>query len=301
MNKLEQTIDLLKTFEPMALQLDEEGYYLCYSGGKDSDVLLHVAIEAGVKFSANYNITTVDPPEVLRHIKQKREWLKKKGITLYMHKPSLFTTGKFKGQRKTMYKLIVHKGMLPTRLIRYCCSELKERGGKGNLCLTGVRWEESNSRRKRTDMEIMTAKFSDKVLFNDNDEERKQFENCMQKGKRLMNPIISWTENEVWEYLKSNKIEYCKLYDEGWHRIGCIGCPMAGYNSRISEFNRYPTIKAKYLKAIEDMIAYRKETGKKVDEQWDTTEKVFSWWMEEDKQKVLKGQTSVFPEEGVDD
>lgn len=73
-NKIGQAIDLLREFEPMALQLNPiGGYYLCYSGGKDSDVLLNVAIEAGVKFEANYNITGIDPREAVIHIKDTRK------------------------------------------------------------------------------------------------------------------------------------------------------------------------------------------------------------------------------------
>ena len=57
-------IERLKTFEP------EKGYYFANSGGKDSGVCRHLLIKSGVKFDAHYNWTTVDPPELLRHIKK---------------------------------------------------------------------------------------------------------------------------------------------------------------------------------------------------------------------------------------
>ena len=60
LDRVKRAIDLLKYFEPMALELNPKGYYLCYSGGKDSDVILRLAMMAGVKFEANYNVTGID-------------------------------------------------------------------------------------------------------------------------------------------------------------------------------------------------------------------------------------------------
>lgn len=70
MGKLEHSIDILRKAEPMALDFYEKGFYLCFSGGKDSQALYHVAVLAGVKFEANMNMTTVDPPEVVRFVRQ---------------------------------------------------------------------------------------------------------------------------------------------------------------------------------------------------------------------------------------
>src|SRR5574343_645076 len=56
-------IERIQAFEP------PEGYYLAFSGGKDSVTLLALAKMAGVKFDAHYHLTTVDPPEVVQFIK----------------------------------------------------------------------------------------------------------------------------------------------------------------------------------------------------------------------------------------
>jgi phosphoadenosine phosphosulfate reductase len=279
-DKVKTAIDLLKYYEPMALELNPLGYYLCYSGGKDSDVILRLAIMAGVKFEANYNITGIDPKECILHIKEVRKELKEKGYVLNMNPPKKFSTGKFIGQYKNMWKLIIHKGMPPTRLVRYCCSDLKEHGGEGMLCLTGIRWSESNSRSNRKHMEVVTKKADDKKLFNDNDEGRRQFENCIQKGKRVVNIIISWTDEDVWEFLKQgnegNQFPYCNLYDNGYSRIGCVGCPMAG-NKREKEFDDNPHIRKQYLKAFDLMLKQRREMGKQTE--WGTGEQVMKWWL----------------------
>lgn len=295
-NKIGQAIDLLREFEPMALQLNPEGYYLCYSGGKDSDILLNVAIKAGVKFTANYNVTGIDPKEVVIHIKEIREWLRTKGIKLYMHSPDLFTTGIFRGLPMNMWRLIIHKMMPPTRLIRFCCSGLKEHGGEGQLCLTGVRWAESTQRKSRKPMEIVTKKKSDKKLFNDNTKERRQFENCMQKGKRVLNPVIHLSDKEVWKYLKENKCSYCKLYNQGKKRIGCIGCPNSGATGMEEDFELYPHIKQKYIDTYDLMLERMKCEVPDKPRSWRTGEDVLEWQMygsDKEHQKIIERQVEI--------
>lgn len=64
-DKVETAIKRIKMFEP------EEGYYLCFSGGKDSVVIKALADMAGVKYDAHYSLTSVDPPELVRFIKDE--------------------------------------------------------------------------------------------------------------------------------------------------------------------------------------------------------------------------------------
>lgn len=137
-DKVEKAIMRLQTYEP------PEGYYLCFSGGKDSIVIKALADMAGVKYDAHYSITTVDPPELIHFIKK-------------YHKDVEFEYPRDKdGNRITMWNLIPNKQMPPTRLARYCCEHLKEHGGQGRLKITGVRWAES-TRRKASHGEITFA------------------------------------------------------------------------------------------------------------------------------------------------
>jgi len=241
----------------------DEGLYLAFSGGKDSQCIYHLAKEAGVKFDAHYNVTGIDPPELVYFIREK------------------YPDVKAEMYRKSMYKLISEKGIPPTRLIRYCCSELKERGGVGRICVTGVRWSESTRRKNnRNAFEVVTRNTKEKALFNDNDDDRRQFEVCQLKGKKVINPIIDWTAEDVWDFLNSMEIEHCCLYDEGFERIGCIGCPMAGIKGREREFARYPKFKDYYIRAFGKMLEVRKAKGKvDTNTNWDTAEGVFNWWM----------------------
>lgn len=197
--------------------------YVAFSGGKDSVALYGVCKKAAEKLGMdvldmcefNYNLTTVDPPDLVHFIKEKYPFV-------IINRP-----------KETMWQLIERHGMPPTRMIRYCCKELKEKGGRGKFCLTGVRWAES-SRRKTTRhaYEIQADKKEDRILFDDNDEARREMEHCIPKEKYVCNPIIDWSDVDVWEFIHRNNIAYCSLYDKGWKRIGCIGCPMAPERER---------------------------------------------------------------------
>lgn len=95
------------------------------------------------------------------------------------------------------------------------------------------------------------------MLHLDNIENRRMVEMCYKTHTTTINPIIDWTNDEVWEFIKEYNVPYCCLYDEGFKRIGCIGCPMGSVKQRQYEFDRYPKYKVLYLKAFEKMIENR--------------------------------------------
>ena len=227
-------INRIKEFEP------KDGYYLAFSGGKDSIVLYNLAVKSGVKFDAHFNFTTVDPPELIKFIKENYS-------KVVIDKPN-----------KSMWQLIVKKHIPPTRLIRYCCEELKEKGGEGRTCLIGIRWQESNKRRKR-----------------------KMVEFCYKKNnKKMIHPIIDWTTEEIWEYIEINNIKYCKLYDEGFKRIGCVLCPMAYYKQRWREVKRFPNFYNAYLLAFKKMLKNMPHSEKV---RWKNEQEVADWWLEKNR------------------
>lgn len=216
------------------------GYRLAFSGGKDSVVLYDLAVRAGVRFDAHYSITTVDPPELVHFI--KREY------------PNVVNDR----PRYTMWQLIAKNATPPTRSIRYCCAELKEISGRGRVVLLGVRRAESFNRRNRAVVE-----------------------KCHNHaGTSFVNPIVDWAEADVWEYIRANTVPYCELYDEGWKRLGCIGCPLAGGPNMERQFARWPKYRAAYVRALERAIQTRIARGLDVSHpRWASGEAALRWWI----------------------
>ena len=275
--KIKRAIENLKMFEEKALEMDAEGYYLSFSGGKDSQVIYHLAQMAHVKFKAHYHITTVDPPELVQFVKH------------------VYPDVKRERPERSMWSLIIKKQFPPTRRIRYCCSELKEHGGGGRFVVTGVRWAESEKRKVWSLAQIQKSGGKTEVLLNnDNHENRRILENCTSKGKYILNPIIDWTTEEVWSFLYQYVHTYCSLYDCGFSRLGCIGCPMASIRQRKWELNRYPKYKQLYLKTFDRMIIEHSQRDKDGYRTWKTAEDVYNWWLYggDKKEYQVQGQYS---------
>lgn len=264
-DKVEESIRWLKSFEP------KEGYYLAFSGGKDSCVLKALADMAGVKYDAHYSVTSVDPPELVRFIRE--------------HHPDVafdFTRDVDENGKEyvvTMWNLIPKKMIPPTRLARYCCEHLKESGGDGRVTLTGVRKAESVRRSKDRDLAEIGTKAKGKHFNTDNEQAREMVENCYKRARVTVNPIIEWTDEDVWEFIRTYKIPYCELYDKGYKRLGCIGCPMS--TKAGMELDAYPKFKEAYLRAFHRMIENRKAKGLPIigKTDWSTPEKVMDWWI----------------------
>lgn len=246
-DKVAEAVNTLQEYEP------PEGYYVCFSGGKDSLCCYYLCKIAGVKFDAHYNYTTIDPPELVRFIRT-------------------FDDVEFCHPEKCFWDLIVQKGMPPTRLARYCCKELKEKGGSGRIKVMGVREEESAKRKGR------------KVVMIDGESPL----------GRVINIIYHWTEEEVWEFIGCNLIDYCSLYDEGYGRLGCIGCQFGGTKKQEKDFERWPAYKRAYIKTFDKMILESKKKGRKTT--WETGQEVFDWWVY-GRTKENKNQLNIFNKE----
>lgn len=291
----QKSIKRLKVASDMSLHHYGLPLVCTYSGGKDSDVMLELFKRSGIPFEVHNSHTTADAPETVRHIRDVFYKLELEGIkcTIDYHVQA-------DGTRLTMWNLIPRKLMPPTRLVRYCCSELKETGCANRMIATGVRWDESTKRKDRETYEVITPRIKDKIkvsdekmLLTDNDDTRKLFEQCQLKAKTVVNPIIDWKTSDIWEYSDNEKICMNCLYERGYDRVGCIGCPMVG-GKRYKEFADYPKIKQAYIRAFDRMLEVRKQRG--VDAKWKSGEEVFLWWMED---KNISGQLS-FNFDGAD-
>ena len=255
--KMLHSVELLQKAEKIALNYDaENGYYLAFSGGKDSQALFHMTQLAGVKFCGHMNLTSVDPPEVIRFVKKNYPEVE-------LIKPG-----------KSIFQHAIEKQILPTMRVRWCCAEYKETAGAGKVTLIGIRKAESSRRAKRNEVEINNRKFSGDLDGLDEYRQEQKAKRARRKSKEqgvnitnaddeqtlgcihgkeslLISPIIYWTEKDVWEFLNDVvKVPHCSLYDEGWQRIGCIGCPMSSHRQKMIENKRYPHVKRGWIKAI---------------------------------------------------
>lgn len=226
--KDEVAIERIRTFTP------PEGYYVAFSGGKDSIVVLDLVRRANVKHDFHYCLTGIDPPELVYFIRRFYP-------DVIVDKPKM-----------TIWEGFARNGP-PTRLARWCCEILKEHGGEGRFCITGVRAEESPRRARR-----------------------QMVEHCLKgRGKRFLHPIIDWTYQDIWGYIHRFNLPYCELYDKGFKRIGCIGCPMSTY--RALEFKMYPKIRDAWYRAFVRYFEAHKEglsdRFKDADDMWD-------WWLQ---------------------
>lgn len=265
--KLQHSIELLQKAEKLALRYDaEDGFFLAFSGGKDSQALYHCAILGGVKFKAHMNFTSVDPPQVIRFVRNNYP-------DVITHAPE-----------KSIYQLAVERGILPSMRVRWCCADLKEQAGAGKVTLIGIRKQESARRAKRHEVEVSNKKFSGSLeQFTEwqQEEIKKKEEKLLRKMKRegkkvnedyfsadkenevrcingkdsiLISPIFEWSEADVWYFLNEVvKVPHCELYDQGYKRIGCILCPMSQYKQKVRELKDFPHVKRGWIRAIKEI------------------------------------------------
>lgn len=161
------------------LQSVQKGYNgeieVAYSGGKDSDVILQLAKEAGIRYWAIYKNTTIDPPGTIAHVKRM-------GVEIRRPKRSFF-------------QIIAQKG-IPNRFNRFCCSELKEYKIL-DKCIIGVRKEESAKRN---------------TLYNEPTACHWYGKKTEENHVEHIYPILDWTSEDVLVFIMDRKIQLAPIY-----------------------------------------------------------------------------------------
>jgi phosphoadenosine phosphosulfate reductase len=228
---------------------DGRPYIGAFSGGKDSVVIKELAKMAGVPVEWQYNNTTIDPPELIYFMRK--------------HHPDVTWNQPHYGS------LLVYAERVagyPTRIGRWCCAKYKDNcpGKKGRSTILGVRIAESKSRTQR-------------------------WTKCVMEDDRRLDvirvlPIRLWSEEDVWSFIRERGIPYCSLYDEGFTRLGCVGCPMTHTKQRQKEFDRWPGFERRWKLMFRRLWERKAGTQNRKGEEWwgsrhcDSWEELWDWW-----------------------
>lgn len=261
--KINQSLALILRAEKLALALNpDDGFYVAFSGGKDSQCVMELCRMAGVKYKAHYNVTGIDSPDSVRFIMSK------------------YPSVEIDHPKENYFRLVEKKG-LPMIQSRFCCERLKENIGAGNVLLDGVRSEES--KRRATYGEVMVRSRRKENIIKGRIRQLEEIEqndhHCIKGKDRIdIHPILNWTESDVWQFIKDRGLPVNPMY-EHVGRVGCMYCPFSN-NQQLSFYeSTYTKYHQRLMLALERFLAHKTIEG------LDTPEKYYAWWK---SKKTLK-------------
>lgn len=221
--QIEEAIDRIKRFEKLAksmsLPID-----VGFSGGKDSQVVWHLCKLAHIEATAFYNVCFESSTT--------RNFIK----TYY---PEVVFR-QYVRQGFFHNAIVNHNCMLPTSEFAYCCNDYKHNLKYAkNASITGVRRQESQSRRYRPLLSIKNKTVSKKITADE------YFANsCMGLGSPspiTLNPIVDWYEDEVWEFCAKYSLPRNPEYNVA-KRVGCMICPKCRFKDNFMYLFKYPKL-----------------------------------------------------------
>jgi len=216
---IDEAVRFIQSHEP------PEGYFVAFSGGKDSIVTLELTRMAGVSHQAFYTCSSLEPPEVIRFTRE--------------HYPEVT----FLYPAVSFWELIKRK-FPPLRSKRWCCDFLRKYPARKvplRRRIMGLRIEESNRRA-----------------------ERPRIERNRRERTVVYKPVFLWKEWAIWEFIERHTLPYPTLYDEGWDRVGCVICPfLCSPNLQHIERNRqrWPGPYRAFEHAVTEWFLAKKAAG----------------------------------------
>ena len=253
-DKIEHSITLIRKAEKLALYMNPStGFHVGFSGGKDSQVVLELVKMTGVKYRAVYNVTTNDPADNVRFIKQ------------------YYPDVEFSIPEKSYFQLIEKKG-LPTMINRWCCALFKESSGVGCVVLTGVRKEESSKRAKYDEVKKWTRSKKEQEKPDLDKMEANEFQCVGGRDRFMVYPILEWTEKDVWDFIALRGLPVNPCYKTN-KRVGCVFCPFAKEKYILQYCDTHSQLKTAFIHAIERWMEGSRNS------KLPTAEDNFDWWL----------------------
>lgn len=253
--KIERSLALIRKAERLALVMQPSmGFHVGFSGGKDSQVVLELVKMASVKYRAVYNVTTNDPADNVRFIKQ--------------HYPDVC----FSIPETSYFRLVEKKGV-PTMFNRWCCALFKETAGVGYVVLTGVRKEESRKRAAYEEISRWGRSKGKKESVDLDKMEDNEFRCVGGKDKFMLYPILEWSEKDVWDFIAQRSLPINPCY-KTHSRVGCVFCPCARPRDIRAYCKTHPQLKAAFINAIGRYVERDREKQK-----LPSAEDYFEWWL----------------------
>lgn len=230
-----------------------DGIYISFSGGKDSTVLIHLCRQIYPDLVGLYSDTGLEFPEIRDFVQtfdnitivtpkmHHREMLKKCGYPVVSKEQAEWIyrirSGTSSGAiQKAFYGLNLDgtptrfklseqwKYLLnaPFNIGSGCCKEMKLKPiaeyvkKTGRVPIMGTTASESALR---------AQKFLQYGFYN------------LEGKKAQCTPMSIWTDDDVWEYIHRFNLPYCKIYDMGYDRTGCVFCMFGAHLDK--EPNRF--------------------------------------------------------------
>lgn len=237
--------------------------YVSISGGKDSDVVLHIVrsiypnilavfCDTGLEYPENKaHIRKIDNVEIIRPKKTFKQVIEQHGYPVISkenaHKiydirhtkseklrckrlhgdPDKWNTGKLPEK----WKFLIDA---PFKITDYCCNVLKKNPFKcydnktGRKGILGVMAEDSRFRLQSF------------IRYGCN---------SFTSNRPTSRPIIFWKNTDVWDYIKNFNVSYSKIYNMGYHHTGCIFCMFGiGQEEKETGTNRFKLMKQTHPK-----------------------------------------------------
>ena len=230
-----------------------DGVYISFSGGKDSTVLIHLCRQLYPNLVGLYSDTGLEFPEIRDFVQtfnnitivtpkmHHREMLKKCGYPVVSKEQAEWiyrirsgtssgaiqkafygmnldgTPTRFKLSEQWKYLLNA-----PFNIGSGCCKEMKLKPiaeyvkKTGRVPIIGTTASESALR---------AQKFLQYGFYN------------LEGKKAQCTPMSIWTDGDVWEYIHRFNLPYCKIYDMGYDRTGCVFCMFGAHLDK--EPNRF--------------------------------------------------------------